>query len=92
MDLILEKYRDFGPTLAHEKLTEVDKLKLSRESVRQPHDRRAALEAEAGEAAGGAPDARAPGVCGGAGADRWFGAQPGLKSAGRKCTLLVLYR
>lgn len=35
LDLILERYRDFGPTLAHEKLTEVHKLGLSRESVRR---------------------------------------------------------
>jgi transposase len=33
--LIGEHYRDFGPTLAHEKLTEVHELKLSVESVRQ---------------------------------------------------------
>ena len=35
LDLIKEKYEDFGPTLAHEKLTEVHQLKLSRESVRR---------------------------------------------------------
>jgi transposase len=35
LDLIKEKYEDFGPTLAHEKLTEVNKLQLSRESVRK---------------------------------------------------------
>ena len=35
LDLIKEKYDDFGPTLAHEKLTEVHGLRLSRESVRQ---------------------------------------------------------
>jgi transposase len=34
-DLIYERYEDFGPTLAHEKLTEVHGLKLSRESVRR---------------------------------------------------------
>jgi transposase len=34
-DLIYERYRDFGPTLAHEKLVEVHGLKLSDESVRQ---------------------------------------------------------
>ena len=34
-DLIYEKYRDFGPTLAHEKLEEVHQLKISDESVRQ---------------------------------------------------------
>ena len=34
-DLIYERYGDFGPTLAHEKLTEVHKLQLSRESVRR---------------------------------------------------------
>lgn len=34
LDLIKEKYHDFGPTLAHEKLTEVHSLHLSRESVR----------------------------------------------------------
>jgi len=35
LDLIEAKYRDFGPTLAHEKLTEVHQLSLSRESVRR---------------------------------------------------------
>jgi len=35
LDLIKEKYRDFGPTLAHEKLVELDGLKLSDESVRR---------------------------------------------------------
>jgi transposase len=35
LDLIKEKYEDFGPSLAHEKLTEVHKLELSRESVRR---------------------------------------------------------
>jgi len=35
MDWIYERYRDFGPTLAHEKLTEVHQLRLSRESVRR---------------------------------------------------------
>jgi len=35
LDLIQEKYADFGPTLAHEKLTEVHGIKLSRESVRK---------------------------------------------------------
>jgi transposase len=35
LDLIKEKYTDFGPTLAHEKLTEVHKLDVSRESVRR---------------------------------------------------------
>jgi len=35
LDLLQEKYKDFGPTLAHEKLTEVHKLQLSRESVRR---------------------------------------------------------
>lgn len=33
-DLIYEHYRDFGPTLAHEKLTEKHDLRISRESVR----------------------------------------------------------
>jgi len=33
--LIEEKYRDFGPTLAHEKLSEEHQLRLSRESVRR---------------------------------------------------------
>ncbi|MFC2043295.1 helix-turn-helix domain-containing protein [Chloroflexota bacterium] len=35
IDLIYERYRDFGPTLAHEKLTEVHSIRLSRESVRR---------------------------------------------------------
>ncbi|HSW62378.1 MAG TPA: ISNCY family transposase [Dissulfurispiraceae bacterium] len=34
IDLIKEKYSDFGPTLAHEKLVELHGLKLSDESVR----------------------------------------------------------
>ncbi len=34
IDLIYEHYRDFGPTLAHEKLTEKHKLRISQESVR----------------------------------------------------------
>ena len=33
--MIKEKYADFGPTLAHEKLAEVHQLQVSRESVRQ---------------------------------------------------------
>jgi transposase len=35
LELIERKYADFGPTLAHEKLVEVDRLTLSDESVRQ---------------------------------------------------------
>lgn len=35
LDLIKEKYADFGPTLAHEKLSEGEQLKLCRESVRK---------------------------------------------------------
>lgn len=35
IDLLYERYRDFGPTLAHEKLTEVHGLEISDESVRQ---------------------------------------------------------
>lgn len=35
LDLLKEKYEGFGPTLAHEKLTEVHQLKLSRESLRR---------------------------------------------------------
>lgn len=35
IDLIYERYRDFGPTLAHEKLMEIHQLNLSRESVRR---------------------------------------------------------
>jgi transposase len=35
IDLIYKHYRDFGPTLAHEKLTEKHHLRLSRESVRK---------------------------------------------------------
>ncbi len=34
-DLLHARYSDFGPTLAHEKLMEVDRLPLSRERVRQ---------------------------------------------------------
>ena len=35
LDLLKQKYADFGPTLAHEKLVEVDQLRISRESVRK---------------------------------------------------------
>ncbi|MBI3167117.1 MAG: helix-turn-helix domain containing protein [Chloroflexi bacterium] len=35
LDLLKSKYKGFGPTLAHEKLVEREKLKLSDESVRQ---------------------------------------------------------
>lgn len=35
LDLLKTKYQGFGPTLAHEKLVEKDKLKLSDESVRK---------------------------------------------------------
>ena len=35
LDLLKEKYDDFGPTLAHEKLSEVHGVKMSRESVRK---------------------------------------------------------
>lgn len=35
VNLIYERYRDFGPTLAHEKLVEVHQLKISDESVRK---------------------------------------------------------
>ena len=33
-DLIYERYHDFGPTLAHEKLSEIHGLQISRESIR----------------------------------------------------------
>jgi len=35
LDLIKKKYADFGPTLAHEKLLEIHKVQISRESVRK---------------------------------------------------------
>ena len=35
LNLLKTKYRGFGPTLAHEKLVEKEKLKLSDESVRK---------------------------------------------------------
>lgn len=35
LNLLKTKYQDFGPTLAHEKLVEKDKFKLSDESVRK---------------------------------------------------------
>lgn len=35
LDLIQAKYKDFGPTLAHEKLSEVHRVWISRESVRK---------------------------------------------------------
>jgi len=35
LDLVKQKYSDFGPTLAHEKLVEAEQLQISRESVRK---------------------------------------------------------
>lgn len=35
LDLLKERYSDFGPTLAHEKLSEVHGVQMSRESVRK---------------------------------------------------------
>jgi hypothetical protein len=35
LDLLKSKYSDFGPTLAHEKIVEVHKIQISRESVRK---------------------------------------------------------
>jgi transposase len=35
LDLIQAKYKGFGPTLAHEKLSEVHQIRISRESVRK---------------------------------------------------------
>lgn len=35
LNLLKTKYKGFGPTLAHEKLVEQEKIKLSDESVRQ---------------------------------------------------------
>ncbi|HQX15443.1 MAG TPA: hypothetical protein PLA27_03400 [Anaerolineales bacterium] len=35
LDLLKSKYKGFGPTLAHEKLAEKEKLKLSDESARK---------------------------------------------------------
>jgi transposase len=35
LDLVKQKYSDFGPTLAHEKLVEGHQLQISRESVRK---------------------------------------------------------
>lgn len=35
LDLVKEKYSDFGPTLAHEKLVEGHQMQISRESVRK---------------------------------------------------------
>jgi transposase len=35
LDLVKKTYSDFGPTLAHEKLAEVHKIRISRESVRK---------------------------------------------------------
>jgi len=35
VDLLKSKYKGFGPTLAHEKLVEKDKLKISDESIRK---------------------------------------------------------
>ena len=38
LDIILERYRDFGPTLATEKLVEQHGIQISDESVRQSDD------------------------------------------------------
>ncbi len=35
LDLLKSKYSDFGPTLAHEKIVEVHRIQISRESVRK---------------------------------------------------------
>jgi transposase len=35
LDLLKSKYSDFGPTLAHEKIVEVHRIEISRESVRK---------------------------------------------------------
>src|SRR5512139_656021 len=35
LDLLKSKYPDFGPTLAHEKIVEVHRIEISRESVRK---------------------------------------------------------
>ncbi|MEO7841791.1 MAG: ISNCY family transposase [Anaerolineales bacterium] len=35
LDLVKKKYSDFGPTLAHEKLVEAERIEISRESVRK---------------------------------------------------------
>jgi transposase len=35
VDLLKKKYSDFGPTLAHEKIVEVHRIEISRESVRK---------------------------------------------------------
>ena len=35
LDLLKEKYKGFGPTLSHEKLTEIHQIEISRESVRK---------------------------------------------------------
>ena len=71
-DLLYAHYRDFGPTLAHEKLVEEEGLKISDESVRQLMIAEGLWKPEAGKG-GGAPDAGAAGVFWGAGADRWLG-------------------
>lgn len=33
-EIILEKYHDFGPTMAHEKITEIEGIKISRQTAR----------------------------------------------------------
>lgn len=35
VDVYVEKYKGFGPTLAHEKLVEIEDIKISRESLRK---------------------------------------------------------
>ena len=66
LDLLKTKYSGFGPTLAHEKLVEKEKLQLSKESVLDKHqhfaktdDRRAVVESPQSEEGCGASTARA---------------------------------
>jgi transposase len=73
LDLIEKDYRDFGPTLACEKLVEKHGLKISVESVRQLMIVEELWKPRKKTFHEGTSDARATGLPGGTGTDRWFG-------------------
>lgn len=89
VDLLYKHYRDFGPTLAHEKLSEVHGLKLSDESVRRIMIEEGLWKAKRAKQSGRHP-MRERRACYGEleqidGSDHaWF------EERGPKCTLLVI--
>ncbi len=72
LDLLKEKYQGFGPTPAHEKLTEVEGLTLSDERLRQLMIEEGLMEREAGCSSGSASDERATGVLRRVGTSGWL--------------------